>query len=842
MRKPLLTLAAGMLLALSASAIPARRVPVVVTQPDGTTVTVMLSGDESLHFYETADGVPVAKNASGAYCYATLQGQLLVPSTLLAHDAHLRSDSERLFLTQHADVAPRLRSLGIERLQARNADRAKAPQKVGKPGVTTGKRKGLVILVNFQDKKMNANNTREQFDRMMNEVGYHDNGNAGSVHDYFLAQSYGKFDLTFDVVGPVTVSKNLADYGGNYGPMGDDVDPQGMVYEACQLAAPQVDFSQYDWDGDGEVDQVFVICAGNSEAAGGASDCIWPHESKLGKTTYGKLHFNGVDIDTYGCSTELYGTSDSQMDGIGVSCHEFSHCMGLPDFYDKNYGGGFGMGHWSVMSSGSYNGDGYVPAGYNAYERWFSGWLEPKVLQDACTVNALPSLDTHPEAYVVYSEANPNEFYMIENRQQDGWFAKDATHGMLVTHVDYVESLWADNNVNVSKTTPHCTVLAADNSLLAADEAGDLYPNGGLNTALTSLSLPAATLYATQPDGTNNMGKPITDITEKDGLISFNFKGGDVLPAPKAVACQMNGTAANVSWMDVEGADAYDVELQAIGATDADKALLGAEDLGMMGMNVTDDPDTDISKRLNDNGTSIGWGGERIYLGDLGLKVGNEDHNGLLTTPLYAAPSTGAVTLSVAISPESNVSNTLSVQLQDAQGNTLQSQTITPTDDTHTLHFEGVNKDFRLAFTTSKEYVYFSGLCAVFNGTFSADQLEQALDQTDVQPKVVKAAAEPAASIEGLVAGKTYLLKVRAHKTCQTSAWSAPMAVTAGTADGISEAGAQESLWQSTTPVKVYTIAGQLLRTTTYARWSNGLPTGAYVLRSAQAAKVALTR
>ena len=233
MRKPLLTLAAGMLLALSASAIPARRVPVVVTQPDGTTVTVMLSGDESLHFYETADGVPVAKNASGAYCYATLQGQLLVPSTLLAHDAHLRSDSERLFLTQHADVAPRLRLLGIERLQARNADRAKAPQKVGKPGVTTGKRKGLVILVNFQDKKMNANNTREQFDRMMNEVGYHDNGNAGSVHDYFLAQSYGKFDLTFDVVGPVTVSKNLADYGGNYGPMGDDVDPQGMVYEAC---------------------------------------------------------------------------------------------------------------------------------------------------------------------------------------------------------------------------------------------------------------------------------------------------------------------------------------------------------------------------------------------------------------------------------------------------------------------------------------------------------------------------------------------------------------------------------------------------------------------------------
>ena len=840
MRKPIITLAAGFLLALSASAVPARRVPLLVTQPDGNTVTVVLNGDESLHYYTTTDGVPVAQNAAGAYCYATLEGERLVPTTLMAHDASLRSAEEQQFVATNPQVASRLVAIGLRRMEQRNASR-RAPQRVGKPGVTTGQHKGLVILVNFQDKKMNAANTREQFDRMMNEVGYSDNGNAGSVHDYFLAQSYGKFDLTFDVVGPVTVSKNLADYGGNYGPMGDDVDPFGMVYEACQLAAPQVDFSKYDWDGDGEVDQVFLICAGNSEAAGGSSESIWPHESKLSKSDYGKLTYNGVDIDTYGCSTELYGTSTTQMDGIGVSCHEFSHCMGLPDFYDKNYNGGFGMGSWSVMSGGSYNGGGYVPVGYNAYERWFSGWLEPTELTDARTVTGLRSLDAHPEAYLIRSEANPNEFYMLENRQNDGWFAKDPSHGLLVTHVDYVPSLWEDNNVNTNLKTPHCTILPADNSLTTKDEAGDLYPNGGLNPLLTNISLPAATLYAQQPDGTNNMGKPVTDITEANGLISFNFRGGDLIDAP--VATLANAAASGTlkaQWTAVEGADAYDVELRAIGTSAADKALLAAEDFGSMGMEITDDPDTDLSHRLDENGTSVGWSGVRLYLGDLGLQVGNESYMGEIVSPSFSTPQSGGVTVQFAESPD-NFAQTLLVTLRDERNNVMQSKAVDLTDEEHTLQFAGVTEPFRVAFNTPSTFAYLSGVCTIHDGLFTADEVEAAYVGADVTPKIAKGISGTSHTFDGLTAGQTYSLHVRAHRGVISSAWSTPVLCTVGTGSGISNATA-ESAWTTSTPVTVYTLSGQLLRHASFGHWAAGLSAGAYVVKSGNASRVLLAR
>ena len=397
MKKTLLTLFAATLFAVSASAIPAKPRKQTVKQPDGTILTITFKGDENYHFVSTLDGIPLVKRADGAYCYATIDANgNTTASTQLAHNADERAAGEITFVNNNAQHAAHVRQKGVQRAAQRNANRIARLQKrnnrhkvsiapgVGGEGVgVTGSRKGLVILVNFKDVKMQSAHNNEEWSNFFNQKGYSKNGNSGSVHDYFYNQSYGQFDLTFDVVGPVTVSKNMKEYGGNNSNE-EDIDPAGMVVEACKLAASKVNFADYDWDKDGEVDQVYVIYAGYGEASTDIEDTIWPHEWQIEEAGY-SLTLDGVRINTYGCSSELMGdTSSKTMEGIGTACHEFSHCLGLPDIYDTTYGGGYGMQEWDVMDYGSYAADGYEPVGYNSYQRWVSGWMQPTELNSAC--------------------------------------------------------------------------------------------------------------------------------------------------------------------------------------------------------------------------------------------------------------------------------------------------------------------------------------------------------------------------------------------------------------------------------------------------------------------------
>lgn len=546
MLKHFLTLAFCALISLGAMAVPAKRVPTVVTQPDGTQLTIVLTGDESFHCYRTLDGVALAQRADGGYCYAVLDGEILKAGTMLAHNLEVRDSEERNYIIKSVATSDQLSEFASQRLALRNELRvermnsrmAKAPAKVGEMGSVTGQRKGLVLLVNFKDKSMRSNNTREAFDDMFNKEGYTGNGNNGSVHDYFYDQSYGKFDLTFDVIGPVTVSERMSYYGGN-NYLGSDSNPAAMVYEACKLADDEVNFADYDWDGDGEVDQVFVIYAGYSEAVGASSDCIWPHEWTLTSANL-RLTLDGVKINTYGCSSELTGTSGTKMDGIGTACHEFSHCMGLPDLYDtSDTGTNYGMDIWSLMDYGCYGGDGYRPVGYTSYERMVSGWLEPTVLNEPATITGMKSLMDKEEAYIIYNDKYDAEYFLLENRQLTNWDKSLPNSGMLVIHVDYDAISWASNVVNNTKNRQRCMVIAADNSYygknsFSADNTdGDPYPGTSGNTQLTDTSKPAAALYRYNTDGRKFMGKPITNIAEdyKTGDVSFDFMGGASEPS-----------------------------------------------------------------------------------------------------------------------------------------------------------------------------------------------------------------------------------------------------------------------------------------------------------------------
>lgn len=505
-----------------AHAVPAKKgVKRTIKLADGTSVVAELKGDEFASYWQADDGK----------CYV--------------QDV----DSRTFKITDKAQVVNR----GLAKRQKANDARIKRFAKRGpKREITgafshfTGIKKGLIILVNFKDVKFGRTHTRTMFDNIANKKGFTNSlGFKGSVKDYFLAQSNGQFELDFDVVGPYTLSQNMAYYGAHSKDGLQDVKPGHMILEACQMADKDVNYKDYDWDGDGEVDQVFVIYAGFGEADGGSEDTIWPHESRLSSWVGNPYATkDGVSVNTYACGNE--NTKDmlgrSRINGIGTICHEFSHCLGYPDLYDTNYSGNFGMGSFDLMCSGSYNGESFCPPNYSAYEKWIAGWITPTVLDKPASVKGMQAQDVkYGQAFVVYNDNNKNEYYLIENRQQNVgiWDNLLPASGMMITHVDYDENIWEYNNVNtivnysnqygndyayLDNDHQRLTIFHADNEegSSADSQAGDLYPFNG-NNSLTDTSSPAATIY----QGGTTMGKPITNITQnEDGSIDFDFMGG----------------------------------------------------------------------------------------------------------------------------------------------------------------------------------------------------------------------------------------------------------------------------------------------------------------------------
>ncbi len=516
MKKIFLTLALTVV-ALAVSAIPAK--PGIIrtlTLSDGTTVKAQLVGDEHGHYWLTQDGRAYQQQEGTAYF-----SEVSLSSVTTKAQAR-RSQS--------------------------NARRTKrlAPRRVGEVGAITGKKKGIIILVNFSNVAFQEANTNALYQRIANEKNFSYGDFKGSMYDYFYAQSEGQFELTFDVVGPVKVSQTQSYYGANDS-QGNDKYPAKMVIEALKLVDDDVNFADYDWDGDGEVDQVYVIYAGKGEADGGASTTIWPHEWELSSAASygdgsGAQTLDGVRINTYACGGELNGQT-GEINGIGTMCHEFSHCLGYPDFYDTDYSGGQGMFEWDLMDSGSYNGDGYQPAGYTSYERWVAGWKEPIELTTTTQVSNLKSLQEGGSAYIVYNQGNTNEYFLLENRQQTGWDAGIPGEGLLILHVDYDANVWASNTPNDDPSHQRMTWIAADNKYqyttyqgtkyyTTEGAANDPFPYGSVN-AFSKSTTPAAKFFNKNTDGTYYLDSSIEQITQNgDGTVSFRFKAASSVAKP----------------------------------------------------------------------------------------------------------------------------------------------------------------------------------------------------------------------------------------------------------------------------------------------------------------------
>ena len=333
-----------------------------------------------------------------------------------------------------------------------------------------GEKKGLIILVEFPDVSFKSEDPLQTWSDIANQEGYADNGAPGSVSDYFYNQSYGQFQLKFDVVGPFEAQHEYAYYGQNkdWGtPTGwFDQNVGELVEEACLAASPQVRFADYDWNEDGEVDQVFLLYAGHGENDYWYKDStvIWPHAATLSFDWEGYengLLLQGVRINTYACSNEI--NRSNHLAGMGAFCHEFSHCLGLPDLYDTKRGTSI-VGTYDLMDQGCYNNNSWCPVGYSSYERYACGWLTPDEIDDPLSVVAgtnpddeltrvsllhfLRPLTAYPDV-CIYRESPDANDYLIENRQKESWDTYIPRAGLLAWHIDYNEQAWYENTVNI---------------------------------------------------------------------------------------------------------------------------------------------------------------------------------------------------------------------------------------------------------------------------------------------------------------------------------------------------------------------------------------------------------
>ena len=480
----------GLIIAFSALvcsvwAVPARKTGITVTQPDGSQVTVYQHGDEHFHWMTNERGEWLKMDVDGFYRVTE--------------------------------------ALSVEQIEARRVASSKRAAMAAYP-LNIAPR-GLVILVNFADVAFETE--KAEMDSMLTAVNYTRNytytynrktyrvNSQGSARQYFYDSSHGQYNPQFDVVGPVKVSENMAYYGKNNS-YGNDSHPEHMINEACKLADSEcgIDFSQYDNDKDGYVDFVFVIYAGYGEADGGAANTIWPHAWNLYSAAGIKCQVDGKTIDLYACGNELDFFSKTHT-GIGTFCHEFSHVLGLPDLYVTNKATHPTLNEWDIMDYGPYNNDGNTPPSFSAYERFFMGWLQPRLIVDPENV-VLNELQTSNEALLISTtdqhnlignDPNPTTFYMIENRQQAGWDEHLPGHGMMLTKVQYNYNRWFQNIVNNSSSKMGVDLIEAKSNSDNQGKATDLFPAGA--TAYTKIADHA-----------------IEAIEEVDGVIKFKYKGG----------------------------------------------------------------------------------------------------------------------------------------------------------------------------------------------------------------------------------------------------------------------------------------------------------------------------
>ena len=557
-----LGLALAFMAASQLFAAKARPATVSLTLTDGSVVSAQLVGDEYLHYYQMLDGTPLRKTADGKYEATTYEaitgGQVLNGRGSRASD--IGSSAPSYF-----------------------------PH--------TGSPKALVILVQFQDVKFKSASPYNTFNHYLNakkgesmpeadkDVFITDEEpclNYGSVNQYFADMSNNQFSPQFDIVGPVTVSRESAYYGKNgSGNDNNDQHYTDMIKEACKLVDDRVNFADYDSDNDGYVDLVYIIYAGYSESiSGNSEDCLWPKSGTADKLgTY-----DGKTVCRFGINNELNETPEYTanrkdgklyINGIGLFCHEFSHCLGIPDLYPTTKPASTQNNqspeYWDVMDMGCYggNGYGYCPIPYSPWEKSIMGWVQPTTLSAQAQQITLEPYDQASKALKIEADDKSGEYLLLQNIRQEGWYKYVFGYGLLVWRIDYadLEHVNLFDYPNNRSGKPRVMIVPADAQVINSANQGEGKEYSTNDYFISLMNDPFPAYASNRTDGGGDVDslvvvklnnstlttRPLYNIKkdEATGMVTFDYLKNYVTAISPAIIADEDNTPRE--YYDLEG-------------------------------------------------------------------------------------------------------------------------------------------------------------------------------------------------------------------------------------------------------------------------------------------------
>ena len=564
--KKIFTLAAALALPLIAAARPASPEVMQHVNPDGSVVEFRTFGDSFFNYTTDVNrDVILTRNAEG----------YLVP---LVRDGRVFHAVDADIKTLEAEAAAKLTIKSSKQNRMADIDfngRTLYP--------SIGEAPALVILLEYADTEFVSADPKLQYTRFCNEEGYSDYDGRGSVKDYFKACSNGKFAPNFEVYGPVKLKEKSSYYAGtgtNLPQANHNARFGEAIKEAIEALDDEVDFSRYDMDKDGTIDNIFFLYAGYGQADTGNRDLIWPHEwdylvytdgiSNLGSMLkLPRLTPDNVEVRSYACSNELNGSQRipvskrPYLDGIGAFCHEYGHVLGIPDLYNTSTINTKSPGYYDVMDQGSYNLNSTCPPLFSAYEQWVCRWIEfDEAANDTdVTLHPMSSEERNALRYQGKRSIPPftadADFHVFEYRAQEGWDAGLPDEGMFIWRINFNKNVWTSNIVN-SNGTPHVEMINVPGTAAfawpgAEGEFPYIAPSQNALVSATS----GKTLDITLSD--------ITWDKEAD-VITFGYNTVSVLTdAPVLNAhptVETDARRVHLSWTPVEGATDYILSLQ----------------------------------------------------------------------------------------------------------------------------------------------------------------------------------------------------------------------------------------------------------------------------------------